>query len=126
MCRCWLFDSCDLICLKVNFYPRDAMLARVLAMALCLFLSQVSVIQKRLVETGWFLAWELLSTYHTRCYKEIQAPSKIRVLPSRTLLQTLGLENFASVYRSSKHVIVSSRKLDAQSVVNWTVVGQIN
>ena len=33
------------------------------------------------------------------------------------------MENFASVYRSSKGL--SSTKVDAQSVVNWTVVGQL-
>jgi len=91
-----------------HFYPRDAMLARVLTMALCLSvclcLSQLGVLSKRLNESVWFLATELLSTYHTFCYrpKEIQASTK-KVLPTGTLLQTLDLENFATA--SSKRVI---------------------
>ena len=50
-----------------SFYPRDAVLARLLAMALCLCLShclsRVGVLSNRLNESGWFLAWELLSAY---------------------------------------------------------------
>jgi len=38
------------------FYPRDAVLARVLAVALCL---SVGVLSKRLNESGWFMAWKL-------------------------------------------------------------------
>ena len=60
---------------KKLFYPRDAMLARVLATTLCLCLSQVGVLSKRLNEFGWFLVSELISTYATLCYKEIQVPS---------------------------------------------------
>jgi len=76
-----------------------------MAVALCLSVSQVSVLSNWLNESGWFLAQEL--SYPTVCYKEIQVSSKIRVLPSGTLLQTLDLENFAAAtaYRSSKHVI---------------------
>ena len=48
-----------------GFYPRDAMLARVLATALCLSvclcLSQVGVLPKRLNESRWVLTRELLS-----------------------------------------------------------------
>ena len=62
-------------------------------------LSEVGVILKRLNESGWFLAWELHSAYPTLCYKEIHVPSKIRVLPSRILLQTLDLKNFATASR---------------------------
>jgi len=42
-------------------HPRDAMLARLLAMALCpsvsVCLSQVGVLSKRMNESSWFLAW---------------------------------------------------------------------
>jgi len=55
-----------------RFYTCDAMLARVLAMALCLF--AVCVLSKWLNESGW--AWELHSTYPTLCYKEILVTSK--------------------------------------------------
>ena len=93
----------------IFFYPRDAMLARVLAMALCLCLSQVRVLSKRLNESGWFLAWDRLSTCPTLSYKEMQVLSKIRVLSSGTLLQTMDLEHFATAYRSSKRVINLAR-----------------
>jgi len=68
-------------------------------------LSQVGVLLNRLNESSWFLASELTSTYAKLCYKEIQVPSKIRVLPSETLFQTLDLEHFATAYRSLKRVI---------------------
>ena len=105
------------------------MLARV-AMAVCLSvcLSQVCVLSKRLNEPGCFWVWNLPSIYRTLCYKEIQVPSKIKVLPPGTLVQTLNLETFATAYRSSKRVVyqLSSRKADAQSVINWTVVGKLS
>jgi len=65
-------------------------------MALCLSvcMSQVGVLSKRLNESSWFLAWELSSTYSAQRYKEIRVPSKIKVLPSGTLLQTLDLRKF--------------------------------
>jgi len=47
-----------------DFYPRDAMLARggliAMALCLCLRLSQVGVLWKRMNESSWFSAWELL------------------------------------------------------------------
>jgi len=78
-----------------TLFPRDSMLARILAMALCLSvclsvsdcLSQVGVLLKRLNESGWFLA----STYPTH--------------PPGTLLKILYLENFATAYRSSRRAI---------------------
>jgi len=87
------------------FYPRDAMLARVLAMALCLCpclsvcvcLSQVgveTVLSKRLNESGWFSAWELSLTNLTLRFKEVQVTSKIRVLPSGNVAPDSGLEKF--------------------------------
>jgi len=46
-----------------SFFPRDAMLARVLAIALCLSvcvcLSGVGVLSKRMNGLIWFLAWRL-------------------------------------------------------------------
>ena len=43
--------------------------------SVCVCLSQVGVLLKRMNETGWFLAWELHSTYPTLCCKEIHVPS---------------------------------------------------
>ena len=56
------------------------MLARVLVFALCLSvsvcvcLSQVGVLSKRINESGWFLAWKLSWTYPTLSFREIQIP----------------------------------------------------
>ena len=62
--------------------------ARVLAIVLCLCLSRVGVLSKRFNESGWVLARELLSTYHTLCCcNEIQAPSKIRVRHSISIVE---------------------------------------
>jgi len=47
-------------------------------------------------------------TYPTQCYKEIQVATKVRVLPSE-LCPNSGL---------------SSRKVDAPSLINWTIIGQ--
>jgi len=77
---------------------------RVLAMVMCL---RLSVISRCSIETTQpirlVLIRELPSTYPTLCYKDIQVSSKIRVLPSGTLLQTLDLQNFATA--SWKRVI---------------------
>jgi len=76
-------------------YPRDVWLARVLAMTLCLCLSQVGVLSKRLegsrcfgVEASFDLSYIV--------YKEIRVATKIRVglLPSGTFLLNSGLEKF--------------------------------
>ena len=63
-----------------SFYLRDATLARVLAIALCLAvcLSQVGVL------SNLVLTERLLSASPTLCVKEIQISTKIRVLPSGT------------------------------------------
>ena len=66
-----------------SFYPRDAM--RVLAMAMCLSVSQVGVLLKRLDGSSCLLVWELLSTSSILCYKKIQATTKIGALPCGTL-----------------------------------------
>ena len=73
--------------------------------AMSVSLSQVRVLSKRTNESSWILAWELPSTYDTLCYKIIRLCTKIRVLPSGTLLQTLDLKNFARAYRSSKRAV---------------------
>jgi len=55
-----------------RFDPRDAMLAPVLYIALCLRVSvsvTIGVLSKRMNESGWFLGCELLSTDTTLCYK---------------------------------------------------------
>ena len=77
-------------------------------------------------ESSWFLARRLPSTYPTMCYNEIQVSTEIRVL-SWENLSNMDLENFATISRSSTCCQLSSRKVDAQSVINWTVVvGQLS
>jgi len=92
-----------------TLYPRDAMLAPVLAIALCLCLSvclpQVGILSKWMDGSSWFWHIWLLSTYPTLCCKKVQVSTKITVLPFGTLSKTPDLENFASAYRSSKRVI---------------------
>jgi len=86
------------------------MLAQVLAMALCLCLSvchKLVFYQNGYTNRAGFWHGSFLPTLSC---KEIQVPSKIKVLPSGTLLQTLDLENFATAYRSSKRVVNLARE----------------
>ena len=98
-----LLNGC--CCCILLFYPRDAMLATgtTVAMALCLCLSQVGVLKKLLDESSWFLAWGLLSTCPTLCFKEIQISSKIR---------DFSPERYSKLaaYRSSKRVVNLARE----------------
>jgi len=65
----------------------------------------------------WDTECFLSSCFYTAlCFKEIQVSGKIRVLP---------FENFATARRSSKRYYLGSRTVDIQSVINWTVVGQL-
>jgi len=59
---------------RIHFYPRDAMLARVLAnvamalrLSVCLSVASWSVLSKRMNESSWFSVWELTSTHPTLC-----------------------------------------------------------
>ena len=87
-------------------------------------LSHFRVLLKRMNESGWFFALELPLTYSRQCYKDIWVPPKIWVLPSRTLLQTVDLKNFSMSFVTTYYHL-SSRKMDAQHVINWTVVGHL-
>ena len=98
------------------FYTRDAMLARILAMALCLCLSQVGVLSKRLKKLDWFSARELPLAYPTLCWKNKGTSFWNFTLNS-------GLRKFRHLEACYQ---LSSRKVDAQSVMNWAVVGQLS
>ena len=93
-----------------NFYPRDTVLARVLAMALCLSvsvcvcLSQVGVLLKRINKSGWFWHGSFLRPILHCIIRKFGYLRKIRVTPSGTLLTTPDFENFATIGRSSKRV----------------------
>jgi len=106
----------------LSFYPRDAIYAGAGIsygpVSVCVCLSQVGVLSKLMNESGWFLAWQLTSTYPPLRCKEIRVSSTIRV-PSGTLLQTLDLE---ILLRRIDCRNVLSRKVDDQSVINWVVV----
>ena len=107
--------------LSIGFCPNNAMLARVLAMTLCLCLSQVGVLLKWLDGLSWFLACRLLSTYTTLCYKEIQVFAKIK-----NFVPYSGLRKFClggSIIKTCYQL--SLRKVDAQSMVNWTFLCQL-
>ena len=74
-------------------------------------------------ELGWCLAW---FRPIIRCViRKLSYRQKIRVLPSGTLPQALDLKKFRqdrSIVEMCYHL--SSTKVDAQSMINWTVVGQ--
>jgi len=77
-------------------------------------------------KSGWFLARDLPSTYHTR-YKENSGTFKNKGTALWNFAPKSGLRKF----RHSISIVeacyqLSSKKVDAQSVVNWTVVGQIS
>ena len=106
---------CLSVCLPVrpcvNFHPHDATLARTLT-ALCL--SLLVFYQNYYSDPADFLTRRLLSTYPTLRFKEILE-----------LCAELGKS------RHAQHCIatcrqLSSTRLDAPSVINWTVVGQLS
>jgi len=112
-----------------QFLPRDAMHPRYMLWAcVCLCLSQVGVLLKRLNESGWFLACELPSTH------ALYTVFKGNLVISKN--KGTSLRNFVlnSGFRKFRHGILivetcyqlSSRKVDAQSVINWAVVGQLS
>jgi len=100
-----------------SFYPRDAVLARLLAVALCLSVcpSQV-VLSKWHDRSSWFWRGGF-----------VQVSTEIRVLPCGTFIVNYGLRKFRhgiSIVETCYHF--SSRKVDADSVINWTVVDQLS
>ena len=76
----------------IRFYPRDAVLARILAMTLCLSVclclsvsvtSRCSIVMVEQIELDFGTG--LLSTYPRLCYKEMPVSPKTGVLPSENL-----------------------------------------
>ena len=132
LCRFRLALQLWFVCCHIlwGFYPCDAMLAHVLTIALCLC-HKFGVLPKRLNPAD-FLASELLST----CVKRTSVLPKIRVFPSGTLPPNSGLWKFrhdrSAVEMWSLALAIpgifqlSSTKMDAQSVINWTVVGLLS
>ena len=75
---------------------------------------------------SWFLTRRLPSTYLTVCYNEIQVSTK-----KGTSVWNFVLNSVLSNFRHDGSIVeicyqLSSTKVDAQSVINWTiVVGQL-
>jgi len=90
---------------RCSFYPCDAMLAQVVAIALRLCHKSV------FCWSGWT---DQAGFGNTVC-KEIQVSTKIRVLTSGILSKTPDLENFSFAYRSSRCVIDLARE-------GWTLI----
>jgi len=85
------------------FYPHDAMLAQVLAVALCL--SQVGVLSKGLNESSWLLAWELpLASF------------KNKVTPLWKFVQNFGIRKFCF----GISIVETCYRLSWRRI-NWTV-----
>jgi len=121
-----------------GFHPRDAMLPRVLAIARChsvclsvrLCLSVISRCSiKRNERINLFLAWRLFSTSLTRCFKEIQISTKIRVIPAGTFSPTLSLDSRWStkliIPQSSDARPVYRRDRQALSTARFCRAGQL-
>ena len=87
-------------------------------------LSQVGILSKWKDGSSWVLACRLLSTYPALCCEEIQVSTKIMVLPSGTLSHTPDLEEILLCHISV--VDLARDEVDAPSVINWTVVGQLS
>ena len=88
---------------RCSFYPCDAMLAQVVAIALRLCRCSVEV--DGLIKL----------VFGNTVFKEIQVSTKIRVLTSGILSKTPDLENFSLAYRSSRCVIDLARE-------GWTLI----
>jgi len=87
------FSEYEALLLLCIFYPRDAMLARVLAMAMCPSVCPWSQSFYRNGWTNWAGVWH--PSYTVLSW--VWLSPKIRVLPSGTLSQTPDLENIVSV-----------------------------
>jgi len=94
---------------SAGFYARDARLARILAMALCLCLSQLGVLSK---------CMDGSSFWHVGFFQPI--------LRKFGYLQNAGNFLWNVVLNSGLCRNVLSTKVDAQSVINWTVVDQLS
>jgi len=87
---------------------------------LCLCLSQVGVLSKRLDESSWFWHGASFHLSYT-VLKGNSGISKIRVLPFGTLSQTPDLESFALEYRLSKRDIDLAGQGGLSHVINKLV-----
>ena len=105
------------------------MLARVLAMALCLSVTSRCSIKRNERINLFFLEWRLFrpalsfNEIHVHCMYKNNGTSLW------TLFLNSGLKKIWPRHidrRACYQLILSWRKVDAQSVINWTVVGQLS
>ena len=88
--------------------------------------SQVGVLSKRLNESSWFLACELPSTRPTLLKGNSVIPQNKGTSLSNFVLKS-GLRKFChGISMVETCYQLSLRKVDAQSVINWAVVGQLS
>jgi len=98
--------------------------------------SQVGVLSKRLNESSWFSACELPSTRPTFKYIVLKRNSVRPISKNKgTSLWNFALNSGLRKFRHGISIVemycyqlrlLSSRKVDAQSVINWAVVGQLS
>ena len=88
-------------------------------------LSQVRVLSKRLNELSWFFGVDAFFHPSYTALKGNSRISKISALSCGTLSQTPDLEKILRRCIDRRNVL-SSWKVDAESVINWTVVDQLN
>ena len=106
------------------------MLARVLAIAPCLSVSvcpsQVGVLSKRLNESNWCLTWELPLSVLYCVKRKFDYLQKYKNISLWNFFLNSGLRKFRQgiIDRRTCYQL-SSRKVDARSLINWTVVGQL-
>ena len=82
-----------------NFYPRDAMLTRVITIATCLCLSRAGIVSKRRKVVSWFLHYLVATSPKTLVFwRQISSPNSKGFPPIRCLKQGWGgkIQRFSS------------------------------
>ena len=90
--------------------------------------SQIGVLLKLLNESSWFLACELPSSRHIHCVKGKFGYLQNKGTSLWNFVLNFGLRKFRHGCISIVETCyqLSSRKVDALSVINWAVVGQLS
>ena len=91
------------------------------SVCLSVCLSQIAVLN----ESSWFLARELPFTYPTLCYKKIWVSPKMLYLNLELCPKLRIIEKISASHIDRRKVLSTELdNVDAQSVMNWTVVSQ--
>jgi len=110
-----------------DFYRAMICIRGILAMGLwlsvCVRLSQVGVLSKRLNESSWF--------WHVSFLPPVLQCEFGFLQNKATSLRNSVLNSGLRKFRHGISIVetcyqLSSRKVDAQSVINWAVVGQLS